>query len=161
CGVSYRKLTNIKGIEELTGAGVYYGASMVEALASQDEDVYMIGGANSAGQAAVHFSKYSKKVTLVVRGDSLAKNMSYYLVNQISRTPNIHILLNSKVVEVDGENRLQSIALFSNSYALCVRLLNTYDSCKKMLTVQITNFIYFPDSFRILILRVGLILLAL
>jgi thioredoxin reductase (NADPH) len=113
CGVSYRKLTNIKGIEELTGAGVYYGASMVEALTSQDEDVYMIGGANSAGQAAVHFSKYSKKVTLVVRGDSLAKNMSYYLVNQISRTPNIHVLLNSKVVEVQGENRLQSIIILN------------------------------------------------
>jgi thioredoxin reductase (NADPH) len=73
----------------------------------------MIGGANSAGQAAVHFSKYSKKVTLVVRGDSLAKNMSYYLVNQISRTPNIHVLLNSKVVEVQGENRLQSIIILN------------------------------------------------
>jgi thioredoxin reductase (NADPH) len=110
-GVSYRRLEDIKGIDKLTGAGVYYGASMVEALSSQGEDVYMIGGANSAGQAAIGFSKYSKTVTLVVRGDSLTKSMSYYLVNQISGTSNIHVLLNSKVVEAQGENRLEFVTI--------------------------------------------------
>ena len=113
CGVSYRKLEDIKGIDKLTGAGVYYGASMVEALASQDEDVYMIGGANSAGQAAIHFSRYAKTVTLVVRGDSLTKSMSHYLVNQINRISNIKVLLNSKVVEVQGENRLQLVTIMN------------------------------------------------
>lgn len=110
-GVSYRRLEDIKGIDKLTGAGVYYGASMVEALSSQGEDVYMIGGANSAGQAAIGFSRYSKIVTLVVRGDSLAKSMSHYLVNQINGTSNIHVLLNSKVVEVRGDNRLEFVTI--------------------------------------------------
>ena len=85
---------------------------MVEALSSQKEDVYMVGGANSAGQAAVHFSKYAKTVTLVVRGDSLTKSMSHYLVNQINmKSDNIKVLLNSKVVEVRGENRLQFVTI--------------------------------------------------
>lgn len=113
CGVSYRKLEDIKGIDKLTGAGVYYGASMVEALSSQGEDVYMVGGANSAGQAAIHFSKYAKTVTLVVRGESLTKSMSYYLVNQIIRTSNINVLLNSKVIEVKGANRLQFVTVIN------------------------------------------------
>src|SRR5688500_8336212 len=111
CGVSYRNLDGVKGIERLTGAGVYYGASMVEALSYKDEDVFMVGGANSAGQAAIHFSKYAKTVTLLVRGDSLNKSMSQYLIHQINETPNIHILLNSKVIEVHGENRLESITI--------------------------------------------------
>jgi thioredoxin reductase (NADPH) len=111
CGVSYRNLDGVKGIEKLTGAGVYYGASMAEALSYKDEDVFMVGGANSAGQAAIHFSKYANTVTLLVRGDSLNKSMSRYLVHQINETPNIHILLNSKVIEVHGENRLESITI--------------------------------------------------
>ncbi|MGA9843956.1 MAG: FAD-dependent oxidoreductase [Nitrososphaeraceae archaeon] len=110
-GVSYRKLGDIKGIDKLTGAGVYYGASMVEALSCKDEDVFMVGGANSAGQAAIHFSKYAKLVTLVVRGDSLSKSMSYYLVHQINKTSNIHVLLNSKIIEVQGETRLEFITI--------------------------------------------------
>ncbi len=113
CGVSYRKLEDIKGIDKLTGAGVYYGASMIEALSSKDEDVYMVGGANSAGQAAIHFSKYAKSVTLVVRGESLTKSMSHYLVNQINRISNINVLLNSKVAEVQCENRLQSVTILN------------------------------------------------
>jgi thioredoxin reductase (NADPH) len=110
-GVSYRMLGDIKGIDKLTGAGVYYGASMVEALSGKDEDVFMVGGANSAGQAAIHFSKYAKSVTLVVRGDSLSKSMSYYLVHQINNTSNIHVLLNSKIIEVRGESRLEFITI--------------------------------------------------
>ena len=84
---------------------------MVEALSCKDEDVFMVGGANSAGQAAIHFSKYAKSVTLVVRGDSLSKSMSYYLVHQINKTSNIHVLLNSKIIEVQGETRLEFITI--------------------------------------------------
>jgi thioredoxin reductase (NADPH) len=111
CGVSYRELKDVKGIEKLTGAGVYYGASMVEALSCKGEDVFMVGGANSAGQSAIHFSKYAKTVTLVVRGDSLSKSMSHYLIHQINETNNIHVLLNSKITEVRGENRLEFITI--------------------------------------------------
>jgi thioredoxin reductase (NADPH) len=111
CGVSYRNLDGVKGMEKLTGAGVYYGASMVDALSCKGEDVFMVGGANSAGQAAIHFAKYAKTVTLLVRGDSLNKSMSSYLIHQINETPNIHVLLNSKVTEVHGENRLESITI--------------------------------------------------
>jgi thioredoxin reductase (NADPH) len=111
CGVSYRSLEGVKGIEKLTGAGVYYGASMVDALSYKGEDVFMVGGANSAGQAAIHFSKYAKTVTLLVRGDSLNKSMSRYLVHQINETPNIRVFLNSKVTEVHGESRLEFITI--------------------------------------------------
>src|SRR5215216_6680936 len=111
CGVSYRNLDEVKGIEKLTGAGVYYGASMVDALSVKGEDVFMVGGANSAGQAAIHFAKYAKTVTLLVRGDTLNKSMSRYLIHQINETPNIRILLNSKVTEVHGENRLEFITI--------------------------------------------------
>lgn len=109
-GVSYRKL-DLPGVERLTGAGVYYGASMGEAISFKNEDVFMIGGANSAGQAAIHFSKYAKTVTLVVRGDSLDKSMSHYLIHQINETSNIHVLLNSQVCEVHGKDRLESITI--------------------------------------------------
>ena len=111
CGVSYRNLDGVKGIEKLTGAGVYYGASMVDALSCKGEDIFMVGGANSAGQTAIHFSKYAKTVTVLVRGDSLNKSMSRYLIHQINETPNIRVLLNSKVTEVRGENRLESITI--------------------------------------------------
>ena len=111
CGVSYRELKDVNGMNNLIGSGVYYGASMVEALPYKGEDVFMIGGANSAGQAAIHFSKYAKTVTLVTRGDSLSKSMSHYLVHQIDKTDNIRLLLNSKVTEVRGENRLEFITI--------------------------------------------------
>lgn len=111
CGVSYRQLNDVTGIEKLTGSGVYYGASMVEALSCRDEDVFMVGGANSAGQNAVHFSKYAKTVTLVVRGDSLSRSMSQYVIDQIHETNNIHVLLNSRVTEVRGENKLEFITI--------------------------------------------------
>src|SRR5215204_5226778 len=111
CGVSYRNLDGVEGIEKLTGAGVYYGASMVDALSVKGEDIFMVGGANSAGQAAIHFAKYAKTVTLLVRGDTLNKSMSRYLIHQINETPNVRILLNSKVTEVHGENRLEFITI--------------------------------------------------
>ncbi len=111
CGVSYRELKDVEGINRLTGSGVYYGASMVEALSCKGEDVFMVGGANSAGQSAIHFSKYAKTVTLVVRGDSLSKSMSYYLIHQLDKTDNIRVSLNSKVTEVRGDNRLEFITI--------------------------------------------------
>lgn len=111
CGVSYRELKDVNGINKLTGAGVYYGASMSEALSCKGEDVFMVGGANSAGQAAIHFSKYAKTVTLIVRGDSLSKSMSHYLIHQIDKTDNIRILLNSKITEVQGENHLEFVTI--------------------------------------------------
>ncbi|MBW4422537.1 MAG: FAD-dependent oxidoreductase [Myxacorys californica WJT36-NPBG1] len=109
-GVSWRRL-NIPGMERLTGAGVYYGAAQTEAIACQDEDVYIVGGANSAGQAAMYFAKYARQVTMLVRGESLTKSMSQYLIDQIEATPNIAVEVHSSVVEVKGENSLEAIAI--------------------------------------------------
>jgi thioredoxin reductase (NADPH) len=109
-GVSYRKL-NVPGIDRLTGAGVYYGAAMTQALSYRDEDVYLVGGANSAGQAAMYFSRYARKVTMLVRGDSLAKTMSQYLVDQINETQNIQLWLHSNVIAIKGDDRLEAITI--------------------------------------------------
>lgn len=109
-GVSYRKL-DVPGMDRLCGAGVYYGAAMTEAIACSGEEVYVVGGANSAGQAAMHFSKYAHRVTMLVRGDSLTKSMSQYLIDQIAATPNIRVLTHSSVVEVKGESSLEAIAI--------------------------------------------------
>lgn len=111
CGVIYRRLEDVKGIDKLTGAGVYYGASMAEALDYKDQDVYLVGGANSAGQAAIHFSKYAKQVTLLVRSNSLNEKMSQYLTHQISESENIRVWLNSVVTEVKGDNKLETITV--------------------------------------------------
>lgn len=109
-GVSWRRL-NMPGIEQLTGAGVYYGAAQTEAIACQGEEVYIVGGANSAGQAAMYFSKYARTVTMLVRGDSLAKSMSQYLIDQIEQTPNITVQVHSSVVEAKGETSLEAITI--------------------------------------------------
>jgi thioredoxin reductase (NADPH) len=109
-GITYRRLDGVKGIDKLTGAGVYYGASMIEALHYKGQDVYIVGGANSAGQAAIHFAKYAKQVTLLVRADSLSEKMSQYLIHQIDET-NIRVLINSVVTEVKGENKLEAITI--------------------------------------------------
>jgi thioredoxin reductase (NADPH) len=110
-GVTYRRLEDVEGIDKLTGAGVYYGASMAEALDYQGQDVYIVGGANSAGQAAIHFSKYAKHVTLLVRDNSLSKKMSQYLIHQINETDNINVWLDSAITEVKGENKLEAITV--------------------------------------------------
>lgn len=107
-GVDYRKLS-IPGIDHFTGAGVYYGAALTEALSCRDEDVYIVGGANSAGQAAVHFARYARKVTMLVRGDSLEKSMSKYLINQIAGTSNIEVETEAEVREVAGNGRLECL----------------------------------------------------
>ncbi|HXO22896.1 MAG TPA: FAD-dependent oxidoreductase [Thermoanaerobaculia bacterium] len=109
-GVSYRKL-DVPGVERLTGAGVYYGAAMTEAIACRDEDVYIVGGANSAGQAAMYFARYARRVTLLVRGDSLQKGMSQYLVDQICSTANIEVRFQTSVAEARGEESLQELVL--------------------------------------------------
>jgi thioredoxin reductase (NADPH) len=109
-GVSWRRL-DIPGLDRLTGAGVYYGAAQTEAMSCQGEEVYIVGGANSAGQAAMYFSKYAHKVTMLVRADSLTKSMSQYLIDQIADTPNIHVQTHTTVIAAKGETRLEAITL--------------------------------------------------
>lgn len=113
-GVHYRRLS-IPGIEQLTGRGVYYGAALTEARSCEGEDVYIVGGANSAGQAAMHFSKYARRVTMVVRADSLEKSMSKYLIDQISETSNISVDVKSQVVEVIGDDHLTGLTIENSS----------------------------------------------
>jgi thioredoxin reductase (NADPH) len=110
CGVSYRRL-DVPGIDALTGAGVYYGSSIAEAIACTNEDVFIVGGANSAGQAAVYFSKYARQVTMLVRADSLSKDMSQYLIDRIEHTKNIEVLTCTRVVAVQGKRHLESITI--------------------------------------------------
>ncbi len=109
-GVAYRKL-EAPGIERLTGAGVYYGAAMTEAISCQDEQVLIVGGANSAGQAAMFFSRYAGQVTLLVRGEGLAKGMSSYLIDQIAETPNIAVRPFTEVAEAHGERNLEGVTV--------------------------------------------------
>lgn len=109
-GVQWRRLDAI-GIDQLQGAGVYYGGGATEALSCKGESVYVVGGANSAGQAAINFAKYAGKVVLLVRGDGLAATMSQYLIDQIQRTPNIQLWAHASVVQVHGEKRLEEISI--------------------------------------------------
>ena len=109
-GVSYRRL-GIPELEELTGAGVFYGASVAEAQALEGEEVYVLGGGNSAGQAAMYLARYASRVTLVVRGASLASSMSSYLIRQIDAAPNLEIRFGCEVVGGGGEGRLQTLVL--------------------------------------------------
>jgi thioredoxin reductase (NADPH) len=109
-GVQYRKL-GIPGADRLTGRGIYYGAALVEARACKDEQVFVVGGANSAGQAALHFAKFACKVTMLVRGDGLSATMSKYLIDEIARTSNIVVEPHTQVLEVVGEERLEALKL--------------------------------------------------
>lgn len=109
-GVSYRKLS-APGVERLTGAGVYYGAAITEALACQDKDVIVVGAGNSAGQAAMYLSRYASSVTLLVRGGSLTRSMSHYLVSQIESHERITALTRSTVVEVRGAYSLEEVVI--------------------------------------------------
>jgi thioredoxin reductase (NADPH) len=109
-GVQWRRL-EAPGIDRLQGAGVYYGGGATEALSCKDEIVYVVGGANSAGQAAMNFSKYAERVVILVRGDSLASTMSQYLIDQIKETPNIQLWTHASVAEAHGETRLQEISV--------------------------------------------------
>src|SRR5215813_10843593 len=109
-GVAWRKL-DVPGAERLAGAGVYYGAAMTEAISCRDEDVFVVGGANSAGQAAMHLSKYARQVTMLVRAPDLAATMSRYLIDQIAGTPNIAVRCRANVVEAHGETHLEAISV--------------------------------------------------
>jgi thioredoxin reductase (NADPH) len=109
-GVAYRKL-DVPGMDRVYGAGVYYGAAMTEAVGCRGEDVYIVGGANSAGQAAVFFAQHARRVVMLVRGRSLEAGMSQYLVDQIQQTSNIQVEMNSSVVEVFGEQHLEAVAI--------------------------------------------------
>ncbi|WP_086682729.1 FAD-dependent oxidoreductase, partial [Streptomyces pseudogriseolus] len=109
-GVSYRRLA-APGCDELGGCGVYYGSSLTEAPACQDQDVYIVGGANSAGQAAMYLSRFAKSVTLLVRGPDLSASMSYYLIEQIGRVPNISVRCGTVVEEAHGDGHLERLTL--------------------------------------------------
>ena len=109
-GVQWRKL-NVPGMERLQGAGVYYGAGSTEALSCRDEDVYIIGGANSAGQAAMNFARYAKNVIMLVRGESLGVTMSQYLIDDIAQTRNIRVEYGMEVVAVHGEDKLEALSI--------------------------------------------------
>ncbi|MEU9365898.1 FAD-dependent oxidoreductase [Streptomyces avermitilis] len=109
-GVSYRQLES-PGLLELTGCGVYYGSALTEAAACSGQDVYIVGGANSAGQAAMHLARGAKSVTLLIRGESLSASMSHYLVQQITEAPNITVRTCTVVEAAHGANHLEQLTL--------------------------------------------------
>ncbi|HET9007960.1 MAG TPA: FAD-dependent oxidoreductase [Actinomycetes bacterium] len=109
-GVAYRDL-DAPGVAELSGRGVYYGSAATEAAACVDADVFIVGGANSAGQAATFFSRYAKSVTLVVRGDSLERGMSHYLIEQLQALDNVSMRLCTVVDQAHGDEHLESLRL--------------------------------------------------
>lgn len=109
-GVAWRKL-DIPSIDALLGRGVYYGAARSEAMACVGQDVFLVGGGNSAGQAAVHFSGYARRVTLLVRGPSLNESMSYYLVQQLAAKHNVEVRTHSRVVRVEGDTQLNAVLI--------------------------------------------------
>lgn len=109
-GVQWRRL-EAPGIDKLQGAGVYYGGGATEALSCKGEIVYVVGGANSAGQAAMNFAKYAERVVVLVRGEGLAATMSQYLIDQIQQTPNIQIWTHASVAEAHGNKRLEEVSV--------------------------------------------------
>jgi thioredoxin reductase (NADPH) len=109
-GVQWRRL-DAPGIDRLQGAGVYYGGGATEALSCKGETVYVVGGANSAGQAAMNFANYAGRVVMLVRGDSLSRTMSQYLIDQVQRTPNIQLWTHASVAGVHGDKHLEEISV--------------------------------------------------
>jgi thioredoxin reductase (NADPH) len=109
-GVRWRRL-DVPRVERLLGAGVFYGAAMDEAQAMEGEDVYVVGGANSAGQAAVHLARYARRVTLLIRGRSPETTMSAYLIRQLSALPNVELRLGTRIVDAQGDERLEGLVL--------------------------------------------------
>jgi thioredoxin reductase (NADPH) len=109
-GVQWRRL-EAPGLDRLQGAGVYYGGGATEAIACKDEIVYVVGGANSAGQAAMNFARYAKRVFILVRGDSLSSTMSQYLIDQIKGTANVELWTHASVAEAHGDTHLEEISV--------------------------------------------------
>ena len=109
-GVQWRVL-DVPGIERLQGAGVYYGGGASEAVSCKGESVYIVGGANSAGQAAMHFASFAERVVMLVRGSSLSSSMSQYLIDQVKQTPNIQVWAHASVAEVHGDTHLEEVSV--------------------------------------------------
>ena len=109
-GVSYRQL-DAPGLEEMTGRGVYYGSALTEATACTGQDIYIVGGANSAGQAAVYLARHAKSVTILVRGSALERSMSYYLIQQIREIGNISVRTCTEVIGAGGSDHLEWLTL--------------------------------------------------
>jgi thioredoxin reductase (NADPH) len=112
-GIAFRSL-DVPGLDKFSGAGVYYYAPMSEAFSYRDGDIYIVGGANSAGQAAMYFSRFARLVTMLVRGESLSDSMSLYLEKQIADTKNIQVKLNSSVIAVEGADHCEKITIQNN-----------------------------------------------
>jgi thioredoxin reductase (NADPH) len=113
-GVSYRRLA-APGLDEMTGRGVFYGSALTEAAACSGQDVFIVGGANSAGQAAVYLSRAARSVTILVRGPSLQRSMSYYLVQQIESIPKISVRTCTEVIRAEGSDHLEALTLRDTS----------------------------------------------
>jgi thioredoxin reductase (NADPH) len=109
-GVDYRKL-DTKGISDFTGAGIYYGAAMTEATACKDKEVYVVGGGNSAGQAAMYLSKFARNIYMVIRKEDLSSTMSAYLIDQIEATGNIHLQPKTEIIEATGSDKLEQLRI--------------------------------------------------
>lgn len=109
-GVSWRKL-DAEGVAKFSGRGVYYGAAQTEALETRGKDVFLVGGGNSAGQAAMFFANYARSVTLLIRGESLTKSMSQYLIEQLATKDNVHVAVESTVVTAQGTDHLEAIVV--------------------------------------------------
>jgi thioredoxin reductase (NADPH) len=124
-GVQYRKL-GIPGSDRLTGRGIYYGAALVEASSCKNEEVFVVGGANSAGQAALYFAKYARKVTMLVRGSGLLATMSKYLIDEIERTSNIEVETGTQVIAAEGEERLEALRLLGPKGEDCVKATSLF-----------------------------------
>ncbi|MES1261555.1 MAG: NAD(P)/FAD-dependent oxidoreductase, partial [Acidobacteriota bacterium] len=120
-GLAWRTL-DVPGLARLRGAGVYYGAAMTEAESCRDQPIVIVGGANSAGQAAMFFSKHARRIVMVVRGESLARSMSHYLIEQIEDTPNIEVWTNSEVIEAHGETHLEEVSVLQREKGATQRL---------------------------------------
>jgi len=116
-GITYRKL-ELPNEDRFYGSGIFYGAGAGEARFCEGENVYVVGGGNSAGQAAVYFAKYANQVTMLVRGPNLASTLSSYLITKITNTPNIRVSLNSSVVELSGDKTLETITVTDKSQVL-------------------------------------------
>ncbi len=109
-GVAYRQLT-MPGTAELTGRGVFYGSALTEATSCTDHDIYIVGGANSAGQAAVYLARTAKSVTMLVRGSSLERSMSHYLVQQVAAMPKISVRTCTEIAAAHGTDHLEQLTL--------------------------------------------------
>ncbi len=109
-GVNYRKL-EAKGVHDFTGAGVYYGAATTEAVSCKEKDVYIVGGGNSAGQGAMYLSNFARNVYILVRKEDLSSSMSQYLIDQINRTQNVHVMGKTQVIEACGNEHLEELVI--------------------------------------------------